>query len=387
MFDKLKGKAESASDPNQNFIGKIVNPSKNDAIEANYHIESNQLPTLWLLGKTGAGKSSIIKVVTGNADVEIGNGFKPCTQASHSYEYPVKKPLFRFLDTRGLAEANYDADDDIQACQSASHAIVVVMKLDDPEQSSVINALRQIKKAKALSQILLVHTGRAFISDEDELLRSEQYNQAVVEEAWGSTVSSVSVELEFEEGQLNSEIDQQISTLLNKLGDMLPIIAQTQQQAFHDDLEQQSFLVVKNELLWYSGIAGTSDALPGVGLVSVPLLQGKMLHSLAQQYGIKWGKRELTEFVGAMGTGFGLQYSAKLGLRQLIKLIPVYGQTAGAASAAVLSFSTTYAIGRVACKYMYHRCRGEDISQQALQSLYANAFNSVEKVAASAEDN
>ena len=60
MFDKLKGAAQST----QRTLGQIVNPARNQAIEANYHIEPNKLPTLWLLGKTGAGKSSLVRVVT-----------------------------------------------------------------------------------------------------------------------------------------------------------------------------------------------------------------------------------------------------------------------------------------------------------------------------------
>ena len=34
--------------------------------------------------------------------------------------------------------------------------------------------------------------------------------------------------------------------------------------------------------------------------------------------------------------------------RQLVKLIPVYGQTAGAAAAAAASFAATYALGKAA---------------------------------------
>ena len=35
------------------------------------------LPVLWLLGKAQAGKTSIIRALTGNEAAEIGNGFQP----------------------------------------------------------------------------------------------------------------------------------------------------------------------------------------------------------------------------------------------------------------------------------------------------------------------
>ena len=367
MFDKLKGAAQST----QRTLGQIVNPARNQAIEANYHIEPNKLPTLWLLGKTGAGKSSLVRVVTADTEVEIGAGYKPCTQSSHSYDFPPDKPLFRFLDTRGLAEADYDAQADIAVLQATSNAVVLVMKLDDPEQSSVLGALRQIKKNKGLRQILLVHTGLNLLPDADDWQRCQQFNQAQVEQLWGQAIPAVAVDLVSADAERNGQVD-----LLAALGALLPILALAQEREQQQDLEQDSFLQLKNELLWYAGIAGTSDTLPGVGLVSVPLLQAKMLHSLAQHYGVHWGRREMSEFFGTLGTGFGIQYAAKLGIRQLVKLLPVYGQTAGAASAGVMSFSTTYAIGRVACHYLFHKCRGEPLSRDALQSLYQEAFSS-----------
>jgi len=65
----------------------------------------------------------------------------------------------------------------------------------------------------------------------------------------------------------------------------------------------------------------------------------------------------------------------------VVKFLPGWGQTVGAASAAVMSFCTTYAIGRVACKYMYHKNRNEDVSNEELRDLFYSAFDSVKAVA------
>jgi uncharacterized protein (DUF697 family) len=354
----------------------IINPSANPDIEPAFSYKNQNLPVLWLLGKTGAGKSSMIHAVTGDEGVKIGNGFRPCTLTASSYDFPQEKPLFRFLDTRGLAEANYDASADIMECQERSHALVIVAKAEDPEQSSVLNALQQIRNIGDVSQLLLVHTGVELITDLNERQQCIAHNQDQVEKIWGGKVDSVAVDFEMEDGG-SVGVDE----LKFKLAELLPIIAQINDDREHTSLEERNFSQVKKELLWYSAAAGASDAVPAVGLVSVPAIQGKMLHSLANQYDVKWNSKTLSEFAGALGAGFGVQYASKLGIRQLLKFIPVYGQTVGSASAAAISFGSTYAIGRSACLYLFYKSKGDVVPKDELQAMYKNALDGIKEVA------
>ncbi len=62
-------------------------------------------PVLWLLGKTQAGKTSIVAEMTGQGHDEIGRGYRPMTQESRIYAFPPEQPALRFLDTRGLADS------------------------------------------------------------------------------------------------------------------------------------------------------------------------------------------------------------------------------------------------------------------------------------------
>ncbi|MCG7496010.1 GTP-binding DUF697 domain-containing protein [Vibrio sp. Of7-15] len=363
-------------------VKAFVNPPANPDIEPAFAHQSQHLPTLWLVGKTGAGKSSFIQAVTGDSQVEIGNGFRPCTMTSHHYDFPADKPLLRFLDTRGLAEANYDAKEDIAACQNRSHALVVVMKADEPEQSSVVNALAQIRRESDIKQLLVVHTGVELIEGDQARDQCIAYNQQQIEAVWGETFYSVSVDFEREDGSVFG-----LEALKSQLAELLPIAAQLRTDQEHTNLEEKNFARLKTDVLWYSGAAGASDAIPAVGLVSVPVIQGKMLHSLANQYDMEWDKKAMSEFAGALGAGFGMQYASQLGIRQLVKIIPVYGQTVGSATAAVVSFCTTYAIGRVACKYLYHKSKGEAISEQEMKDMYKKAFDSIKEVAKSETNN
>ncbi|WP_448889249.1 hypothetical protein, partial [Enterobacter hormaechei] len=52
------------------------------------------VPVFWLFGKTGSGKSSIIRFITGSGQAEIGNGFQPQTKTSFQYDFPTaEEPL------------------------------------------------------------------------------------------------------------------------------------------------------------------------------------------------------------------------------------------------------------------------------------------------------
>jgi predicted GTPase len=116
-------------------------------------------PVVWLLGKTGAGKSSIISALTGVTHAEIGSGFRPCTLRTQRFDLPEQTPIVRFLDTRGLEEPGYDPAEDIQFCQSQAHLIIVVIKAADTSQEGVFAVLQKIRKAQPEWPVIVVQTG------------------------------------------------------------------------------------------------------------------------------------------------------------------------------------------------------------------------------------
>jgi uncharacterized protein (DUF697 family) len=351
-----------------------INPEQNPDLHTASDQWQESLPTLWLLGKTGAGKSSLIQALTGDTRVDIGNGFRPCTLSSSSYDFPLNRPLIRFLDTRGLAEADYDPAEDLAACQGRSHALLVVARADDPEQSDLSAALKRIRRATGPHHILLVHTGILLPGDERE--QAIAHNQAQLEKAWGEKLTAVAVDTLPDSGDAIG-----LEELRDALQTLLPMVAELIQSDAHQTREQANFSTLKREVLWYAGVAAASDLAPAVGMVSVPTVQAKMLHSLAQQYDVDWNRQSFAEFAGVLGSGFALQYGSRLGIRQLVKFIPAYGQTVGSASAAAISFTTTFALGRVAAKYLYHNSRGESVSREELKALYGEAMKVMNEVA------
>jgi uncharacterized protein (DUF697 family) len=63
-----------------------------------------------------------------------------------------------------------------------------------------------------------------------------------------------------------------------------------------------------------------------------------------------------------------------LGARQLGKLIPAYGQTVGTAVAVSVSYASTYAIGRAACHYLYHKKTNNPLAKHVLSDVYKQSL-------------
>lgn len=356
------------------FREAIINPSADPAVAALLAARRLAVPVLWLLGKTGAGKSSIVQRLTGDDGAEIGNGFAPCTRHSRLYDHPPETPVMRFIDTRGLGEPDYDPHEELATCRRSSHALLLVMRLDDPDQAAVLDALRIIGKELAELPLLLVHTARHTVPDSDERRRSMQHVQLQVDAVCGKAVPSVLIDFTPEEDGFDDP-DAGLAALREAIVDLVPELHDVLRAQAASGSEQALFQQRRNEILGYASAAAAIDLVPGVGLVAVPSLQGKLLHSLAQRYDLPWTRQHSREFLAALGSTFLYRYALSLMARQLGKLIPVYGQTAGAAAAASISFASTYAVGRVACLYLYHRVQHTEVDQAALQAAFREAFN------------
>lgn len=180
-----------------------------------------------------------------------------------SYAFPQDKPVMRFLDTRGLGEADYDPADDLKEIGQAGNALVVVMKADEPEQSAVHAALKQIKKQKKIKHLLLVHTA-VLSSSETDRTRQIQFNSNQVEKVWGKSFESVAVDFETDDSSNNSGSIYNYDVLLEKLTNILPVIGMMVVDKEHSTQEEANFDQVENEVLWYAGSAAASDLIPGL---------------------------------------------------------------------------------------------------------------------------
>jgi hypothetical protein len=116
-------------------------------------------PVVWLLGKTGAGKTAIVSALTGDPRAKVGRGFEPCTRTAAFYDVPPEVPLLRFLDTRGLGEPYYDPAQDIGWCEHQSHLLLVAMQIADPIQGEVVSVVREARRRHIDWPVVAVQTG------------------------------------------------------------------------------------------------------------------------------------------------------------------------------------------------------------------------------------
>lgn len=359
----------------RNLLRAVLDPKPDPELDEAVREQAlAQAPVIWLLGKVQAGKTSIIRAMTGAASAEIGNGFRPCTRHSMTFDFPPEAPLLRFIDTRGLGEVGADPTAELALLENTSHAIVAVARAMDPGQDAVLDVLRAIRQREPTRPVLLVQTrlhdgypdgadhpsaeelasGTAF----EDLRRAMRAQEQRFADLPGTGLfRSVAVDLTpAEEGYSNPE--QGLPELLDALEE---ISASGHGQLLRSLARHGSdsrLARARPHLLGYATSAGVCDLVPVTSLVTVPAVQAKLLHSLARLYGQVWDRQTLLAFLASLGSGAALGISAGFAARQLGKLIPIYGQTVGAAAAGLASAAVTYALGRAACQYLELARRG-----------------------------
>jgi uncharacterized protein (DUF697 family) len=353
-------------------------------------------PLVWLVGKVQSGKTSIIRTLTGATDAEIGAGFRACTRTARIFDFPAEAPIIRFLDTRGLAEAAYDPAEDIAFCEDRAHLILAVVKALDAEQGAVIEAVRAARGRHPDWPVVVAQTclHEGYAPGQGHILPypySEGAADAAVPERVPETLAQALAHQCALFGQIPGRapptfaaIDftqpgdgldpqdygrEQLIAALVAAAPAAVKIALKELPGAGPEADRRS---VNAHILGYALAAGASDAIPVAGVVTVPMLQAAMLRQVAQLHGMPWDRRGYTEFLAALGAGTLLRTASTFGIRQLVKLVPVYGQTVGAATAAAASFAATYAIGKAASYYLTQRQRGrhaEDVAEVYREAL------------------
>ena len=381
----------------QHYLQRIANALHNQNTQLDSEFQLDDLahtPVIWLLGKTGAGKSSLVRALTQSEDANVGNGFVSCTRHSQIFGFPSDHPLVKFLDTRGLGEIDYEPTEDLKLCLASSHIILVVARLDDPVQHDVARVLKDLKKRKIVLPIIVIHTGADLVPPA-YAKRAQAANQQLFETAIGKSLRQITVALPSKGSSLSSQslkyqplnnqplnnqplnnqpLTQGIDLVIDEIAEQLPEIALLFLQDQMNDAEQQAFNSCRSVVIRFAGAASSCDLAPVVGAVAVPAAQSVMLKNLAQAYNAPWSKRRFGEFSAALGVAALARFSGSYVSRQLAKLIPGVGQTLGAVTAGAISFATTYALGRSAAYYLYHVQQNKPVNQERLRALYKSAL-------------
>ncbi|MFM1813608.1 MAG: hypothetical protein RLZ98_303 [Pseudomonadota bacterium] len=370
--------------------------------------EPPPVPVVWLLGKVQAGKSSIVRVLTGSTAAEVGSGFKPCTKTARMFDHPENQPVIRFLDTRGIGEIDYDPAEDIAYAEDRAHLILVVMRALDHAQSAVVEVVEAVRSRRPEWPVVVVQTslhdgyppgadhvqpypfgiatGREPVANRAkgvpaDLLRSLEFQRGMFDAVRGDgPILFVPVDLTLPEDGY-SPADYGIDALKAALADAAPAALEAALKAIGQPDHDLRAAMAHPHILGYAIAAGAADAVPVAGAVAVPGVQAKLLHSLGRIYGIGWDRQTLVEFGGCLGSSVLTRMLAVFGIRQAAKLVPVYGQTIGAAAAAATSFATTYALGKAACYFLDRRTTGRRVDASEVARTYAQSLESAFQIA------
>jgi len=355
-------------------------------------------PVVWLLGKVQSGKTSIIRELTQASDAEIGSGFRACTKTARVFDFPAQAPIIRFLDTRGLGEVNYDPTADISFCEGRSHLILAVVKALDLEQSAVLDIVRAVRQRHPEWPLVVAQTtlheaypmGAGHVlpypfqatppsAVPPNLLRVLEYQRSLFRASLGrGEPHFVPIDFTRPEDFLEPEAYGREALLETLIAAAPAAVAVALAELPGSDADRSAERF-NAHILGFALAAGAGDAVPLAGVVAVPVVQAAMLRQLAKLHGVRWDKRAYAEFAAALGAGTLVRTASSFGLRQLIKLIPVYGQTAGAAAAAAASFAATYAMGKAANYFLTRRRQGAQAAE--VTAVYRKALSEAFRLA------
>jgi uncharacterized protein (DUF697 family)/predicted GTPase len=356
-----------------------------------------QLPTTeaLLIGKPQAGKSSIVRGLTGVSAEIVGQGFRPHTQFTERYAYPSSElPLLIFTDTVGLGDIDRDTNSliqelvgDLEVETTRPRIIILTVKIND----FAIDTLRQIAKElrqkypqiPCLLAVTCLHeiypTTHTDHPEEPTSIESVDRAYTAIQQAFAGLFDrSVLIDFTLTDDGYTPEF-YGLETMRATLADLLP---EAESRAMSQLLESGTSAtdgegdkigniyrdVARRYILPCSIAAATVAAIP-LPFADLPLLtaiQVSMVVLLGKLYGQTITPSQAGGVVSAIAGGFFAQLVA----RQSIKFIPGFGSVISASWAAAY----TVALGEAACVYFGDLMGGKKPDPQQIQAVMAEAF-------------
>jgi uncharacterized protein (DUF697 family) len=343
------------------------------------------VPVFWLFGKTGSGKSSIVRALTGATAAEIGNGYRPQTKTSAEYDFPSpEQPVVRFLDTRGLGEAHYDPAEDLATFAAKAHLILVTARVADQALEPILVPLRKIRAAAPHRPVVLALTclheaypieqhpsPDPFTTDTDwpEALPGELHRMLVMQQGRFAGLVDHIVPIDLtpvEEGFQQPQFG--LDRLEFTLQSALPKAYRQTLMQLHDVREQLQDLTERQAwpvILSYSSLAATAAAtpLPWADIPVVLGLQTRLIYLIAELYDQPMRSDELMKMAGALGGQLLTRYA----IRAPLKFLPFVGHTLSAA----MAFAYTLSLGKACCWYFGEIKAGHIPTQDDLNAVWS----------------
>jgi uncharacterized protein (DUF697 family)/GTP-binding protein EngB required for normal cell division len=351
----------------------------------------SELPTTeaLLIGKPQAGKSSIVRGLTGVSAEIVGQGFRPHTQNTERYFYPSSElPLLIFTDTVGLGDVNQDTQEiikeligDLQQETRGARVLILTVKIND----FATDTLRQIaeglrKKYPDIPCLLAVtclheiyppgvENHPAYPPDYQEINRAIA---ATLQDFKGLYDKYVLLDFTLEEDGYNP-VFYGLEAFRDDLANLLPeaearAIYQLLDKKVGDKIGNLYRDVSRRYMLSFAIMAATLAAVP-LPFATMPVLtalQVSMVGILGKVYGQNLTPSQAGGIVSTIAGGFLAQAVG----RELIKFIPGFGSVIAASWAAAY----TWSLGETACVYFGELMGGKKPDPEKIKVVMEEAF-------------
>ncbi|WP_013322558.1 YcjF family protein [Gloeothece verrucosa] len=355
-----------------------------------------QLPTTEaiLIGKPQAGKSSIIRGLTGVSAEIVGQGFRPHTQHTQRYSYPsTDLPLLIFTDTVGLGDINQDTQavigelvGDLQKQVGRARVLILTVKINDFATETLRQIAQQLRKQYPNIPCLLAVTCLHEVyppEAADHPVYPPQFEEvnrtfAAIKEDFSQLCDrSVLIDFTLEEDGF-TPVFYGLEAFRDNIAELLPeaeakTIYQLLDNVAGERLGNLYRDVGRRYMLSFSIMAATLAAVP-LPFSTMPVLtalQVSMVGLLGKLYGQTITPSQAGGIVSTIAGGF---FAQAVG-RELVKFIPGLGSVIAASWAAAY----TWALGESACVYFGDLMGGKKPDPQKIQSVMRESFKAAQE--------
>lgn len=353
----------------------------------------SELPTTEavLIGKPQAGKSSIVRGLTGVSAEIIGQGFRPHTQHTERYAYPAADlPLILFTDTVGLGDVSQDTPaiieelvGDLRQQSRGARVLILTVKITDFATDTLRQIAQQIRQQHPEIPCLLAVTCLHELYPSDTQHPDyppeicDRPFTAIQEDFRGLYDAAVMIDFTLEEDGY-SPVFYGLESFRDALGNLLPeaeaqAIYQLLDGSVSHELGNLYRDIAHRYMLAFTIMAATAAAVP-LPFATMPVLtalQVSMVGLLGKLYGQTLTPSQAGGVVSAIAGGFLAQAVG----RELIKFLPGFGSVIAASWAAAY----TWSLGEGACVYFGDLMGGRKPDPQQIQRVMQEAFRSAQE--------